>query len=64
MSAQRGRRKKFHFGGSHSRESIRDACKMLMILSLNSRSVYEEYFEEPFLKVSAQLFQVSLCRVG
>lgn len=33
---------------------------MLMILGLDSRSVYEEDFEGPFLDMSAEFFQVSL----
>ncbi|CAG07688.1 unnamed protein product [Tetraodon nigroviridis] len=39
------------------RENIRNICKMLMILSLDGRSLYEEYFEEPFLSRSIKLFQ-------
>lgn len=35
---------------------------MLMILSLEGRSVYEEYFENAFLDISTELFQVSLCK--
>lgn len=34
---------------------------MLMILGLDGRSVYEEDFEGPFLDMSAEFFQVSLC---
>lgn len=46
------------------REAIKNTCEMLMILSLEGRSVYEEYFEDAFLNISAELFQVSLCRAG
>lgn len=45
----------------HCRGAIRNACQMLMILGLDGRSVYEEDFEGPFLDMSAEFFQVSLC---
>lgn len=33
---------------------------MLMVLGLNDRAVYEEDFEDPFLNMSAEFFQVRL----
>jgi len=41
-----------------NRLALRKACEMLMILSLDSRSVYEEDFEEPFLEKSREFYQV------
>lgn len=32
---------------------------MLMVLGINSRSVYEEDFERPFLQQSAEFYKVS-----
>ena len=43
------------------RLALRKACEMLMILSLDSRSVYEEDFEEPFLEKSREFYQVKNC---
>ncbi|XP_075877374.1 cullin-3-like isoform X2 [Nelusetta ayraudi] len=40
------------------RSAIRNACQMLMILGLNDRAVYEEDFEDPFLDMSAEFFQI------
>lgn len=40
------------------RGAIRNACQMLMFLSLDGRSVYEEDFEVPFLFVSAEFLQM------
>ncbi|XP_068196243.1 cullin-3-like isoform X2 [Antennarius striatus] len=40
------------------RGAIRNACQMLMILGLDGRSVYEEDFELPFLKMSREFFQM------
>lgn len=40
------------------REAIRNTCQMLLILSLDGRSVYEEDFEGPFLDMSAEFFQI------
>ncbi|XP_058508668.1 cullin-3-like [Solea solea] len=40
------------------RWAIRSACQMLMILSLDGRSVYVEDFENPFLAMSAEFFQI------
>ncbi|XP_056913040.1 cullin-3-like [Takifugu flavidus] len=49
-------------GAFVNREAIKNTCQMLMILSLEGRSVYEEYFENAFLDISTELFQVSLCK--
>ena len=38
------------------RTAVRNACKMLMMLGIDSRRVYEEDFESQFLKVSQILF--------
>ena len=43
------------------RIAIKNACQMLMVLGINSRSVYEEDFERPFLQQSAEFYRVS-CR--
>lgn len=40
------------------RLAIRNACQMLMVLGINSRSVYEEDFEKPFLHQSAEFYRV------
>lgn len=45
------------------RSAIKNACQMLMVLGLNDRAVYEEDFEDPFLHMSAEFFQVRLCLV-
>ena len=37
---------------------IRNACQMLMILGIDTRSVYEEDFEKPFLEESAEFYKV------
>lgn len=42
------------------RSAIRNACQMLMVLGLNDRAIYEEDFEDPFLHMSAEFFQVRL----
>jgi len=39
--------------------AIKDACQMLMVLGINSRSIYEEDFEKPFLQHSAEFYRVS-----
>ncbi|XP_077415938.1 cullin-3-like isoform X2 [Vanacampus margaritifer] len=39
------------------RGSIRNTCQMLMVLGLDSRIVYEEDFERPFLEMSAEFYQ-------
>lgn len=38
--------------------AIRNACQMLMILGIDSRVVYEEDFESPFLEESAEFYKV------
>lgn len=40
------------------RLAIKNACQMLMILSIEGRSVYEEDFERPFLHQSAEFYKV------
>ena len=40
--------------------AIRNACQMLMILGIDTRSVYEEDFEKPFLEESAEFYKVRL----
>lgn len=40
------------------RMAIRNACQMLMILGIDSRHVYEEDFESPFLEESAEFYKV------
>lgn len=42
------------------RQSIKAACAMLMVLGIDSRSVYEEDFERPFLAQSAEFYKVVL----
>lgn len=37
--------------------SIKNACQMLMALGINSRSVYEDDFEKPFLAQSASFYK-------
>ncbi|XP_026468233.1 cullin-3-A [Ctenocephalides felis] len=39
------------------RLAIKNACQMLMVLGINSRSVYEEDFERPFLFQSAEFYK-------
>lgn len=41
------------------RSAIKNASQMLMILGINSRTVYEEDFERPFLFQSAEFYKVS-----
>ncbi len=41
------------------RMAIKNACQMLMTLGIDSRSVYEEDFEVPFLQQSAEFYSVS-----
>lgn len=44
------------------RGAVKNACQMLMILGIDSRTVYEEDFEKPFLDQSAEFYRVStLC---
>ncbi|KXJ15047.1 cullin-3 [Exaiptasia diaphana] len=40
------------------RMAIRNACQMLMILGIDSRVVYEEDFESPFLEESAEFYKL------
>ncbi|XP_023950431.1 cullin-3 [Bicyclus anynana] len=40
------------------RLAIRNVCQMLMVLGINSRSVYEEDFEKPFLLQSAEFYRM------
>ena len=47
-------------GEKVDRTAIKAACQMLMILGIESRAVYEEDFERPFLIQSAEFFKVSL----
>lgn len=39
------------------RSAIKNACQMLMTLGIESRSVYYEDFEEPFLQQSAEFYR-------
>ena len=41
------------------RGSMRSACNMLTTISLNNRDVYEEEFEQPFLKQTSEYYKVS-----
>ncbi|XP_072376964.1 cullin-3 isoform X1 [Diabrotica undecimpunctata] len=45
-------------GEKVDRISIKNACQMLMVLGINSRVVYEEDFERPFLQQSAEFYKV------
>lgn len=38
--------------------SIKNACQMLMSLGINTRSVYEEDFERPFLAQSVSFYEM------
>ncbi|XP_035738748.1 cullin-3-like [Vespa mandarinia] len=40
------------------RIAIKNACHMLMLLGINSRQVYEEDFERPFLQQSAEFYRI------
>ncbi|XP_021934153.1 cullin-3-B-like isoform X3 [Zootermopsis nevadensis] len=40
------------------RIAIKNACQMLMVLGINSRTVYEEDFERPFLQQSAEFYRL------
>ena len=40
------------------RGAVKNACQMLMVLGIDSRSVYEEDFEKPFLTQSADFYRV------
>ncbi|XP_033097414.1 cullin-3-B-like isoform X2 [Anneissia japonica] len=39
------------------RGAVRNACQMLMMLGIESRTVYEEDFEKPFLQQSAEFYR-------
>ncbi|XP_022087967.1 cullin-3-like [Acanthaster planci] len=39
------------------RSAVKNACHTLMVLGIDSRSVYEEDFERPFLEQSAEFYQ-------
>ncbi|XP_064614961.1 cullin-3-like [Liolophura sinensis] len=39
------------------RGAVKNACQMLMVLGIDSRSVYEEDFERPFLDQSAEFYR-------
>jgi hypothetical protein len=41
------------------RIAIKNACQMLMLLGINSRQVYEEDFERPFLQQSVEFYKVN-----
>lgn len=45
------------------RIAIKNACQMLMLLGINSRQVYEEDFERPFLQQSAEFYRVRILSV-
>ncbi|ESO98941.1 hypothetical protein LOTGIDRAFT_231265 [Lottia gigantea] len=40
------------------RGAVKNACQMLMVLGIDSRCVYEEDFERPFLEQSAEFFRM------
>ena len=42
-----------------ARGAVKNACQMLMVLGIDSRAVYEEDFEKPFLEQSAEFYRVS-----
>ena len=50
---------RLHFPFVH-RLAAKNACQMLMQLGVDSRSVYEEDFERPFLEMSAEFYRVRL----
>lgn len=39
------------------RGAVKNACQMLMVLGIDSRNVYEEDFERPFLEQSAEFYK-------
>jgi len=45
------------------RGAVKNACQMLMVLGIDSRSVYEEDFEKPFLTQSAEFYRVRTATV-
>ena len=42
------------------RGAVKNACQMLMVLGIDSRAVYEEDFERPFLEQSAEFYRVRI----
>ncbi|CAK9296805.1 unnamed protein product [Gordionus sp. m RMFG-2023] len=40
-----------------NRIAIKNVCQMLMILGIDSRSIYEDHFEKPFLLQSAEFYK-------
>jgi cullin 3 len=45
-------------GEAVDRIAIKNACQMLIMLGINSRYVYEEDFERPFLQQSAEFYRL------
>ena len=43
--------------------AIRNACQMLMVLGIDTRNVYEEDFEKPFLEESAEFYHVRMLKM-
>jgi cullin 3 len=43
---------------NHFRSAVKNACQMLMSLGIDSRLVYAEDFETPFLSQSAEFYRV------
>ena len=43
--------------------AVKNACQMLMILGIDTRSVYEEVFEKSFLEESAEFYKVRVLDV-
>ena len=43
--------------------AVKNACQMLMILGIDTRSVYEDVFEKPFLEESAEFYIVRVLGV-
>ena len=46
-----------------NRIAIKNACQMLMMLGINSRLVYEEDFEKPFLQESGEFYRVNIVKI-
>jgi len=40
------------------RQAVKNTCQMLMVLGVESRAVYEEDFERPFLEQSAEFYRL------
>ena len=47
-------------GETVDRQCLKKICQMMIILGINSRNVYEEDFERPFLEQSAEFYEVFL----